>query len=452
MQNPLESHITPEILEAVLRGDLSPDQLVHRVTDHLSALCPTCRDGVLYFKQARRSEPPSPGLESTLAALKIWNRQLAAAKLEAERELAELLLLPRTERRGRVERARKRFRSPFLAELLLGRAHDRVASDPREAYDLSVLALVVARRLPEGRHGPTLALELIARATAHRGNALRVAGDLVAAAPPLERALHLAREISDPLARAEIYHLGAVLRRDQGCLPEALDLLERATALCRQVGNHDLVARLLLERAQLLRHQGRSAPAIEALRQSLELLDPHEAPQLSLLARHDLATFLVDAGRCLEAAELMAASSDLYAHSPDPGTNLKRRWLEAKIAHGCGETRVAEAAYRQAREGFREAGLAYEATRAGLDLARLYAEQGRAAELEKLADEMALFGALTQPSRDTLATPLLLREATARGEISPTEVQELILFLERSRFDDFPRLGDAPCYPTGGGG
>src|SRR5262249_15871232 len=122
------------------------------------------------------------------------------------------------------------------------------------------------------------------------------------------------------------------------------------------------------------------------LQEALTLIEPGREPRLDLSIRHNLANALTEAGRALEARRIFHESRSLYL--PEPWLENRRRWLSARIHHGPGPPAEAAAAFLAAREGFLGEGTSpYDIALVTLDLAALYAESGRMAELRSLAAE-----------------------------------------------------------------
>ena len=244
-------HLSPELVEMVLQGELPPRTLVTLVRHHLADLCPQCRqafaeleNGAAFAFRARPGGVHSPGcaLDGYASAFERAAGQAIAEAgrrsfdhQAAERDLEELLALPVAERRGRLAGARRRFRSRPLAELLLAESARLVADDPAAAGELAELAHEVLLRVP-GALADGVSEGLGARALAYRAEALRAAGEL-APADRLFRSLRArlaSFPLDDPEVHAVVSALEAALRRDQKRWAEAESLLARAVLLHRQ--------------------------------------------------------------------------------------------------------------------------------------------------------------------------------------------------------------------------
>jgi hypothetical protein len=75
----------------------------------------------------------------------------------------------------------------------------------------------------------------------------------------------------------------------------------------------------------------------------------------------------------------------------------------------------------------------YSAALASLDLAVLYAEQGRRAELKRLAAEVVLLLQSQEIQRDALAALLLFQQAAQRDKVTVAVIRKVIRHLEHAQ-------------------
>jgi hypothetical protein len=104
---------------------------------------------------------------------------------------------------------------------------------------------------------------------------------------------------------------------------------------------------------------------------------------------------------------------------------LKLSWLEGQIAAGLGDLRRAEAAFLAVRAGMAEAGLAFKAALAGLDLAAVWFRQGKIGRIPPLVEEMLAAFTARGIAREALAAILLLRDAYQRQSLSLDLIQRV---------------------------
>jgi len=222
--------------------------LARRTLDHLVALCPVCRRhwqrlrnlqpvymaclDTLEVPVAANTEPAMDDLDASppaLAAQAARVAELRRLRRRAQEEMWLLLRLPAEQRAGKIHRARRRFRSRQLAELLLRECEERVRSEPIEARRIAELVPSVLQ-WASGDAGPVWAAPLLVRAAARRADAMRAAGDLSGADrvfADLQRSL-ASRPLADPAALAEVLSLKGALRIDQSRSAEAEQVLRLA--------------------------------------------------------------------------------------------------------------------------------------------------------------------------------------------------------------------------------
>ena len=293
-------------------------------------------------------------------------------RITCEREMAadhllEILALPRS-RRERVLRMESRFHSYSFATHALDRSEGEVSSDPAKAWELVRLArLVIPHTEPRSCGGAEALKDLEAYSLAVEGNTLRVHGNF----PAARKSFSLARSIqknggSDPDFTATIDLLESSLCREILQLDAALTLLDRAEETFAALGKVDCFARAIISRANIHIVKGNWLEAATILRSALAWITN---PRLLMAARHNLADALVKAGSAPEAAQIVAATADLYERWPDTLTTNRRIWIEGLITRELGDDiQLASELLELAMENFRARGYACDAGLAQLDL------------------------------------------------------------------------------------
>lgn len=440
-----DMHVTRELYRAVEQGELPGSFLDEVVTDHLMARCPHCRAEIAAYSEERQAGPAA------------WSRLLQMFGLLAERLLApsareqrrarldfeELLSLPPEERPRRLARARSRFRSAALVRLLLDESWSHIPRSPAEAFQYAELAQSVADRNP--RMADYFALHVLA--TVAMANACRILGDSRRADELFLRARQIILEhgVTDLSVIARVDDLVGSLRRDQRRLPEAAKLQRRAATLFSLRKQWNDAARALINLGAVCHHQDQGDQAIEATRTALGLLSPDAEPRLHLCAHHNLAFYLTEAGRYDEAEDLLEAGAPLYRKFAEPWTDLRVLWLRGDIAAGRGDTASAEEAYRQTRDGFVAQQQSYDAALVSLDLAALYLQEGRTADVRRLAEEMLSIFQSEAIHREALAALQLFQEAARRDELTVEKARKVAAYLREAR------TGEARGFSWGGG-
>ena len=465
-------HIDSQLLLNVLEGKLPPRTLLRVLAEHLRELCPECGATLQLLVDAEPStlaELAVPELAAETAAFDALPRPdgddpgvahhaacspytaafqqagrraveyaagLAGERRRAQRDLAALLALPASERRRRIANAHTRFRSRSFAELLVEHSRFAVRHDPEEARDLAELVAAVLYWMP-GHAGRTWADQVYARSLAHRANALRVAGDLRAADEAFREvhALIARQAIDGEELHAEVVSLEASLRSDQRRFADAERLLDRAILFCRAAGDETGLAKNLIKRAEMQRLNDRLDESAASLSQALGLLDRDRDGFLYLCAIGSLSLHLCDAGRFAEAEEMVAAHAGLLDVAGDRWLELRMMLLRGRVAHGLGRVEEAERLFLVARDGHLEQRQGFDVALVSLDLASLYLEQGRTAELKRAARLMQPLFEARDVHREALAALILFEQAALAERVTEDTIQGLRRYLERTRSD-----------------
>lgn len=426
-------HITPELLEAVRRGDLHPRVVLELGWNHLLHLCPTCRDGVRAFQEGTRDR--AADYETAFRLLPLVLERHAAAETErgeeADRDLRDLLELPHERRLARIRRANRRFKGILLAHRLLNEAKRFRPEQPQALYELGEAAEQVLFRTI---HGPGY-FDALARARAYQANALRAMSRLREADERMASARGLVRHenVTELLAYAEVDANEGVLRKDQRRFGEAEELLTRSAVLFKLAGETIEAARSLVVLGAMFHHRQEVAKAIETTEAALRYLSPESEQRLYLCARFNLALFLVEIGRYEDAGALLLADAASYQEFADPWTVLRQLWLQGRIDLDAGRVEEAERRFLQVRAGFIAQRIGYDAAMVSLDLALVYLRQERTAAVKELAEEMREIFAAGDVHREAAAALVLFQEAARREALTAELIEEMTVYLKRAR-------------------
>lgn len=432
----MKIHPSDEVLETLL---LSLDRGTEKAFRHL-IWCGYCRSRLLYLpRRQEETETVQPGrydraFDEGRRALEEWEAVLAEERENAPGLFVELLERPAVERDGLLA-GDPRFHTWGVLELLVERSLEVGPHDPEHGEELGRLALYLAGRLDAARYGAERIGDLRARSWAHVANARRIRSDLRGAEEAFQRAwADLEKGTGDLLERAILLDLNASLRRDQRRFEEALTLLRRAVVIFLDLGERHLAGRSLVKVSTVLNFSGKPEEGIPVLTQAMDLIDADTEPRLLMCARHNLVFVLADAGRFQEAQRLYRETRSLYRSFPDAWTQNRRRWAKAKIAAGLGQPGQAEALFLAAREGFMAEGIPYDTALVSLELALLYAGQGRTAELKRLAAEMLPVFASRHIHREALAALAFFQQAVEAEQADAATVAKVVDFLRKAQF------------------
>ncbi|HEV2851881.1 MAG TPA: hypothetical protein VHC97_03665 [Thermoanaerobaculia bacterium] len=448
-------HPDRNALERFSRGQASAAE-ESWIEDHLRSGCGLCQKEVDLLLVLTLGPPPfgEPGprdLEPDLSDGEeeaAWSRLFASleqrlALVLAERRdapalVAELLSHPPRERQILAHNS-GRFQTLAVCELLIDKSFEEGFRDTARSIELAEMGLVLAGLLDGERYGFSVARDLEARAWAFLGNARRIAFDLAGAEEALANAERMAENGSaDPLEEARILDLRASLLSDQGRFEQAAELLDAVIDIYDDLHEPHLKGRAMISKGVFLGYAGWPEEAIRQIRRGLGLLDWDREPRLVLMARHNLAWFLNDCGKSEEALHQLERFRHTYRDFDDSWTGLRLGWLAGRIAAGLGRLDEAEQALREVKLRFLAGGSGYDASLVTLDLAKLYLQEGRNAEVRALADEMLTVFLSHDVHRQALAALAVFQRAAEGDSATPGLVQEIADYLRRARRN--PRL------------
>ncbi|HVG09544.1 MAG TPA: tetratricopeptide repeat protein, partial [Thermoanaerobaculia bacterium] len=432
------AHPDREILRCLLQGTI-PHEAARVAIRHLLQGCIDCAREIERLKR-----PSSPA--SYDEAFSRIHSKIADGGLEALRRTsldpspspshlyAELLAHEAVEGLVQVHSTR-RYASLALCELLLRKSRDLGIDDPERARKAADLAVQVAEQLDLDLYGAPVVQDVRAMAWAYLAESRRVQAEVHLAESSMDKAEQLLEQGSgDPLARAELLTLKASLAGYCGRFDEAIRILNRASSIYRRLDERHLLGRTLLKKGTLLGNAGQHATALRLIRRSIDLIDPPREPRLIVCATHNLIWFLNESGRSGEADACLGGARRLYEQVGDRRHLSRLRWLEGKLAS---RPREAEGALLAARDGLAREGLAYEAALAAMDLAVLYVQERREADMLRQADQLFPLFRSDDMYRET-ATALQSFQQQTGPEDTARLIDELSAWVERARNEKNP--------------
>lgn len=260
----------------------------------------------------------------------------------------------------------------------------------------------------------------------------RVKGKLRSADEAFARARAQWEAGSDPAGRLPGWRLDdleASLRIEQDRFEEALALLERALVNAPSSGHGGLY----IQKAYAQEAAGDSAAALATLEQARAHIDPEREPNLDFARSFNVAGNLIELGRAAEARALFPQVRQKARRLGADLHLLRVRWLEGRIAAGLGELPAAITALEEVRAAFTTRQIAYDTALATLELATLYLETGRPADVLPLATEAAWILKAEGVRAETLAAVRLFYDAAAQNQATLEEVRELHRRLRRGK-------------------
>jgi tetratricopeptide (TPR) repeat protein len=437
-------HPDRETLELFLDDEL-PEELSRSLQRHLFT-CTGCEERLIQILPARAGHATSGGFISEGCGYgplvgKVLRQArhdgdrrralLSAERREAARLWREVRDLDAAARRDLVWDD-PRFQTWGFFELLVDKARSAVLEEPRRAEEVLRLALDVSDHLSPDLYGPGSVDSARGRAWAGLGNALRVLSEFRQAEQAFRQAeIHLAAGWLDPLDEALLLEYKSSLRRAQRHFDEALQMLDAAISLYREVNEPHGQGRAMMAKGLVLRYAGDTEAAGAWFRDSLFLLDGHEEPRLLALSQSNLIGCLIDTGRVHEAAALLPEAQKLIGQVGKRYDSVRLRWQEGTVAAALGRPAEAEEIFLELIEAFTEDRVAYDVALVSLELSALYARQGRTADVKRLAAEMLPIFQSCEVHREALAALIVFQRAAEMEQLSLGLVEEVSSFLQR---------------------
>jgi transcriptional regulator with XRE-family HTH domain len=350
------------------------------------------------------------------------------AEVSAETLFGKLAGRSSEERRALVQT--EEFLNWKLVPLLCDESLRTASRKPKLSREWAELAVLLAGRLPGDE---TRRTKLCGYALAHSGNARRAEGDLATSGAAFEEAIPLlvagAAFISPLLEEGRPPSLLASLRLAEGRLDECLALLDTARS---QAKSASLKTTVLINQARVLEEIGDLEGTIRTLEEA-QVIVPNEEPRLLLCIRENLADALSKAGRFEAAEALLPEVRSLARRHASSLDRIRLRWIEGRVAGGLGRTAEAIALLNQVRGDLASEDIVYDTALVSLELAKLFASEGRTAEVRTLARHMVPIFQSQQIHREALAALAFFRQAAERDVVTVELAEEVRAYLAKAR-------------------
>lgn len=401
-------HFTAETVQRLVKGEILSKERNEAVR-HLLTRCPHCAR--LARSAAAGAEGGKRMWDSILDRLEARQQEITE-RIQRERSLAarqwaSLQKRSRAQRPALIE-ANPQMHTWALYHTLLESARRTTSRNPERASEVAGLALAVAMSLDKDTYGENLIADYKTAAMAVRGNCKRVARDFEGARADLEAAWQLLEAgTGDVLERAHVLMLGGSWNIDLGFLEKAERLLERAITLYRRAGDDFMVGRAMVCKALAIGSQDPER-ALPLLIEASDYIDSIQEPRTELCRRHNLAWYLTEAGRPLEAARVLQESRALYRKFRDPEIQFQWRWLEGRIQSSLGNLGEAEKLIGRAATDCLERDLRHKYFLCGLELVTILLSQGdRTRALQILSSLYGLLEFWSMPAEKVFVFLLL---------------------------------------------
>ena len=438
-----DHEVPRDILERFTAGEASEEER-RQVFRHLLAGCAACQRELRlsnWHSEAREMEltlanvaPLGPSADTYEEAFAAMQRTAMTAlerrHAEANVLLAELNALSPEEREFKVRNLR-RYADGKLAAAMVEKSFELRYSDLPSMLHYARLAVAVAEAAtPETAGGRSLLADGRARAWAQLGNAQRIHGDFDKAEWCFAAATQrLEAGSGDAQPRAWVTRLLASLRIAQRALRDAIELNREAARLYRRLRDRTGEATALLGGAWAQIVDGDPRPAIEPLQRCLEILHPWHPQERRLIqgAATNLVLCYIDVDRPQDAYDTVVLAKPYFEGCADTILLLRWDWQWGKADRDRGHFFSGEHLLKRVRDGFEEEGLAEEVGEVSLDLAMLYARQGRRGEfLRAIAEAIAIFRSIGA-RREYIAAIAQLDALAQHEEAAVAVLRQLVL-------------------------
>jgi tetratricopeptide (TPR) repeat protein len=447
-----EHHPRREALEGLLLSRLPAAEAKATVT-HLLGGCERCQEELSPLATAMFTPDAAPEPHLSESEEDAYDLAISAAFSKALQRERELVSDRETARRKAEEivRALRRSESPALpdgpvswglCEILLEKSRELRNTDRAGMLVLANLARLAADRLDSRVHGADQRTDMQARAWAELANANRINNDFPQAEAAMACALDLrAQGTGDALLYARVAGLNASLLGDVGRFKEAFRMLDLALAIYRRHGDTHEIGRTLVVKGLYTGYAGQPEEGLQLLVQGLPMIDRARDPKLVFHTLHNILLFRVELGEYAAAQRQLQRMRPLYTAHAAWLDLVKLHRLEGEIAAGLGDLDTAEATFQQIRRDLDDAGLAYQASLASLDLAGVWLRQGRTADMRGLmASTLATFQVLGT-EREAFSALHILQDALDRDEATLDIVRLVSGILRRLQNEPATRTG-----------
>ncbi len=373
-------HLGLEAIRRILRGDIG-SQEAETAVEHIVS-CDRCRAlaGTLVDDlDAAGARPAKREPLQLLFDLIDRERRWGVEPLTAIAEWAELRRLSRRSQRDRV-RLTKACRTISFFRLVLSELREEPSWEEAEFLAglalLSVEAMRQRQQITEASsHDLQAEVWTAVASTRRRAIQWERAHQALANA---ER--HLKEGTGEPRLKAGLLSTRASTLADEGHVPQALDALEESKAIYDGLSEWALLARTLLQQANILAGT-EPAKGLAALDRAIPLIPPDD-PYLMLLAELLRVECLIEVGKPGEALQVYRRCSHRSATYPQVRVRIRGRFTGARLLDALGFKQQAERLFGEVIDRDVEHELYKDAF---LDLFYLYERSMKAGDFEKAA-------------------------------------------------------------------
>ncbi len=359
--------------------------------------------------------------------------------IKVEETWKVLQALPWGERRRLVAR-RLSPESPALFHHIRRMSRVIGRQDRREGVRIARLAIESLRSMRDPLRGEGYG-ELLAQGWIWLGNAQRLALEFSEAERSLDLAEgYLPSKSLETVVGAELFSIKASLRFTQHRMGEALSLQNRAVPIFRALGDSRALSSGLLLRGVIRHNLDDFRGAVQDSLEALANLDRKNEHFLALSAYLTLSLSHLGLKDHAAAEAVLPKARELSLRLKSDLTEAHVLWVEGRVCEAFGRDGEAASRYLEARSLFLGLEEGVHAAIVSLDLALLYARQGRAAEVLTLAMQTLPVLAVADFRSESVLAIKMLRDAIDSRRL-PAELLREVRFRMAS-------LGRDPSIPV----
>jgi tetratricopeptide (TPR) repeat protein len=201
----------------------------------------------------------------------------------------------------------------------------------------------------------------------------------------------------------------------------------------------DELGHFLLNKSATLEEKADPEEALKVLAQAARVIDGERFPRLLFGLQFNRAASLTRLGRAAEAEALLDEIRALAERLRNETDLVKTVWLQANVDAGLGRRQQAIQGLEQVRCDFETMENPYDYGLASLDLALLFREEGRFADIEALATRMLSIFKTLKVGREALSSVILLQEAARNRTLTTEMIRQLQDEIAKARTSSSPR-------------
>jgi tetratricopeptide (TPR) repeat protein len=439
----LNEHPSRAEISALLEGDFTPHRRIE-IFLHLLRPCEECLAQaapqirvLLGFEDESAAADQEAAIDRAFQVARRHARHLEQQRNEAKK--AEEILA-----QGGLEAAENlpvEIGNLAAMEALLTRSWAARHEDPNLMFQLAFLATKRAEKLDAWQYGIQRVYDFRCRAEAELGNAYRVIDQFGAA----RKALGTARGFFELGTRSEsldvrLLSFEASLDADLRDFNSACVRLTKAYKVYLKIGEQHLAGRMLVKKGLFTSDAGRDVEALEILKKSLKLIDPHKDPALAFAANLNILLILVGLGTFDEARKQLFYLRPLQPYAGGRLNELRLHWLEGRIDASSGKLSRAEKIFREIRIKFSELNRANDSALVALDLTAVLLAQKKAREATEVVTAAYKIFLALGIQREALLTLSFLCNACEVRMATPELVEDVARFMRRLQVDPKARF------------